>query len=71
MRPWGREGFDPRQGRIDAGRERDREGIQVSYCGECGVSMVDFGGGNAVEGAGVVPEGGCAGREDGERDEDL
>ncbi len=64
MRPWGYNG-------VGAGRERDREGIQVTYCGEHGVSVVDFGGGNAVEGAGVVPEGGCAGREDGERDEDL
>lgn len=71
VRPWGREGFDPRQGRIDAGRVRDREGIEESDSGESGVDTSDFGGGDAPEGGGVVPERHSPRGEDGERDEDL
>lgn len=71
MRPWGREGFDPRQDGSGAGRARDCEGIEESDSGESGVGMSDFSGGNAPEGGGVVPEHHSPRGEDGERDEDL
>ena len=71
VRPWGREGISPHQDRIGARRERYREGIEVSDCGNGGVGTGDFGGGDAIEGTGVVPEHHRSGSKDGERDEDL
>ena len=71
MRPWGREGFDPRQDGIGARRVRDREGIEESDSGESGVGTGDFGRGDAPEGGGVVPKRHSPRGEDGERDKDL